>query len=130
MKTLRPFFLFVDIGFIIYWVITFWKLIPGEYLFPDYHNVLMVTWNWSFFPLDIFVSLTGLTSVYFYGRDHELWKPLALLSLVLTFTSGLQAIAFWTIQGWFDWSWWLPNLFLMIYPLFFIPRFVREYGRS
>ncbi len=126
MKTLRPFFLVVDIGFIIYWIITAAKVIPGEYLFPDYHNPLLVTWNWSFLPLDLFISATGLTSIALFKKEHRAWRPLALISLVLTSTSGLQAIAFWAIQGWFDWSWWLPNLFLLVYPLFFIPRFVHE----
>ena len=126
MQTLRPFFLVVDIGFIVYWIITGLSLIPGEYLFPDYHNVLLVTWNWSFFPLDIFISITGLSAIALYKRGAPSWRPLALISLVLTFTSGLQAIAFWVIQGWFDWGWWLPNLFLLIYPLFFIPGFVRD----
>lgn len=126
MKTLRPFFLVVDIGFILYWIITYSGVIPGEYLFPDYHNALLVTWNWSFFPLDIFISATGLGSIYLFKRRRPAWRGIALISLVLTFCSGLQAIAFWSIQGWFDVSWWLPNLFLLIYPLFFIPRFVRE----
>jgi hypothetical protein len=52
------------------------------------------------------------------------WHQLALISLVLTFCSGLQAIAFWIIRGDFDLTWWLPNLFLLIYPLFFIPRLI------
>ncbi len=126
MKTLRPFFLFVDTGFILYWSITHFKLIPEELLFPDYHNELLVIWNWSFLPLDILVSITGLSSLILFRRGHALWKPLALISLVLTSASGLQAIVFWSIQGWFDWSWWLPNLFLLLYPLFFIPRLARE----
>ena len=35
------------------------------------------------------------------------------------------AIAFWLIRGDFDPSWWIPNLYLMIYPLFFLQRFVK-----
>ena len=124
MKTLRPFFLLVDIGFIVYWLITGFGLIPAEYLFPDYHDRTLVTWNWSFLPLDLFVSATGLSSIWLFQRGHSVWKSWALLSLALTFASGLQAIAFWAIQGWFDWSWWLPNLFLMLYPLYFLPRII------
>lgn len=125
MKTLRPFFLIVDIGFIFYWMITAAQVIPGEFLFPDYNDPLLVTWNWSFLPLDLFISATGLASIYLHKRRSPVWRSLALVSLVLTFTSGLQAVAFWAIQGWFDLSWWLPNLFLLVYPLFFIPRMVR-----
>jgi len=40
----------------------------------------------------------------------------------LTLSSGLQAIAFWTIRHDFDWLWWAPNLYLLLYPFFFIPN--------
>ncbi|MEM7530939.1 MAG: DUF5360 family protein [Chloroflexota bacterium] len=103
-------------------MITYFKLIPAEYLFHDYTNPILVAWNWSFLPLDLFISATGLTSVYFYQKGNEQWRQLALISLVLTFCSGLQAIAFWVIRLDFDPTWWIPNLFLLIYPLFFIPR--------
>ena len=125
MKTLKPFFLFVDIGFILYWLITYFKLIPAQYLFQDYTNPILVAWNWSFLPLDLFISATGLTSVYLYQKGNKQWRQLALISLVLTFCSGLQAIAFWVIRLDFDPTWWIPNLFLLIYPLFFIPRINR-----
>ena len=121
MKLLRAFFLLVDFGFIVYWGITLFHLIPEELLFQDYHNPLLVVWNWSFFPLDIFVSMTGLLSLYLNRKGHPLWIQMALVSLVLTFCSGLQAIAFWSIQGFFDPLWWAPNLFLLMYPFFFIP---------
>jgi hypothetical protein len=49
-KTLKGLFLFTDIGFILYWVITALALIPKEYLYQDYTNELLVAWNWSFFP--------------------------------------------------------------------------------
>ena len=124
MKQLKPFFLVVDIGFIIYWLITLFKLIPAEYLFNDYQNPILVAWNWSFLPLDLLISATGLTSVYLYNQKREEWRNLALISLVLTSCSGLQAIAFWVIRLEFDPVWWIPNLFLLIYPLFFIPKFI------
>lgn len=126
MNRLRPFFLIVDIGFILYWAITLLELIPAEHLFQDYANPLLVAWNWSFLPLDLMISATGITSLALFARQRPLWAPLALISLTLTFTSGLQAIAFWTIRGDFDLAWWAPNLFLMIYPLFFIPGLLRR----
>ena len=124
MQRLRYYFLAVDIGFIVYWIITAFKLIPAEFLFPDYKDPLLVAWNWSFLPLDLFISFTGLSSLYLFRRADGRWISLAVISLVLTFCSGLQAIAFWSIQGWFDWTWWLPNLFLLIYPLFFLPSLI------
>jgi Family of unknown function (DUF5360) len=126
MKRLKYIFLLVDIGFILYWIVTLLKVIPAEYLYSDYNNPMMVDWNWSFLPLDLFISFTGLTSIYKFNRNNESWKKLALISLVLTFTSGLQAIAFWTIRLDFDLTWWLFNGFLLIYPLFYIPRFLKN----
>ena len=125
MKRLKYFFLVIDIGFIIYWLITLLKVIPSEYLFKDYQNPILVAWNWSFLPLDLFISGTGLTSLWLWKADNQSWRPLALISLVLTFCSGLQAIAFWFLRADFDISWWIPNLFLLIYPIFFIPGIIR-----
>lgn len=111
-----------DIGFIAYWVITFFHLIPPDQLFRDYTNPILVHWNWSFLPLDILISITGLTSVWLYYKKQAAWQSLAIISLTLTSVSGLQAIAFWIFAQDFSWSWWLPNFFLLIYPIFFLPK--------
>ncbi len=124
MKYLKPFFLVTDIGFILYWSITALQIIPGEYLFNDYYNSIVMAWNWSFLPLDLLISLTGLSSLYMYKRKKEVWSRLALVSLVLTFCTGLMAIAFWAIKGDFDIAFWIMNLYAMIYPLFFVKRFI------
>ncbi len=121
MKRLKPFLLITDLGFLAYWIITALHLIPPAYLFHDYQNQLAVAWNWSFLPLDLAISGTGLTSVFLYQRNSSQWRSLALISLILTSCSGLQAIAFWSIRGDFDLAWWLPNLVLLIYPLPFLP---------
>ena len=120
MKILKPFFLVTDIGFIVYWIIIYFQIIPDSWAFKDYTNPIMINWNWSFFPLDILISITGLSSLYLYQRSNPLWRPWSLISLVLTFCSGLQAIAFWAYAGDFDIYWWGFNLYLMIYPLFFL----------
>ena len=125
MKTLKYFFLLVDIGFITYWIITALYLIPPQYLYNDYTNPILVNWNWSFFPLDILISVTGLYSIYLHLKQKKHWKNIALISLILTSISGLQAISYWTLSGETDLNWWIPNLFLLIYPLFFIPKLVR-----
>ncbi|MFD0715360.1 DUF5360 family protein [Paenibacillus sp. GCM10027626] len=125
LKSLKWLFLGVDVGFIVYWTITLFHLIPPQFLFEDYNNPLLVAWNWSFFPLDLIISATGLSSLYLRKKRHPLWQSLALTSLVLTFCSGLQAIAFWVIRVEFNPVWWIPNLFLLIYPLFYIPQFVK-----
>ncbi|MDQ0225691.1 YvaD family protein [Metabacillus niabensis] len=130
MKTLKVFFWITDVGFILYWFITLLHIIPDSYLFKDYNNPILSAWNWSFLPLDIFISITGLTSLYFYKKGNPNWSKMALISLILTSCSGLQAISFWAIRGDFDPSWWIPNLYLLIYPLFFIPKFFKLDDRS
>ena len=125
MRTLKPFFMVVDIGFILYWLITALHLISPTWAFKDYDNPILSAWNWSFLPLDLFISATGLSAVWLHQHAKAHWRSFALMSLVLTFCSGLQAIAFWVIRGDFDPVWWLPNLFLLIYPLW-LSRLWRE----
>ena len=127
MKHLSKFFLLVDLGFILYWLVTALHLIPEEYLYNDYKNPLLVSWNWSFFSIDIVVSLTGLYSLYLRSRQNTSWQPFAFISLVLTTASGLMAVSFWTITGDFDPVWWAPNLFLLLYPIYFLRIMIENY---
>jgi hypothetical protein len=122
MRTLRYFFLVVDLGFIAYWLLTVFHGVPEQYLFKGYHDSVLTAWNWSFLPLDLCISATGLWSLRLHARGRPAWALFALASLVLTFCSGLQAIAFWTLRRDFDLAWWAPNLFLLVYPLFFVRR--------
>ena len=122
---LRPLFLVVDFGFIAYWAITLAGVIPDEYLFKDYDNPILSAWNWSFLPLDLAISATGLSALRRAKRGRR-WKKLALVSLVLTSCSGLMAVSFWTLRADFDPAWWLPNAFLLLYPLWFLPALVRD----
>lgn len=126
MKSLRIFFLITDIGFILYWVITLIGVIPASYLFKDYHNPILSAWNWSFLPLDLMISFSGLWSLRLMSKEDARWKNVALISLVLTFASGLMALAFWSIRRDFDISWWLPNLYLMLYPLYYIVSLIKQ----
>jgi hypothetical protein len=50
------------------------------------------------------------------------------VSLTFTVCSGLMAVAFWTLRQDYEVGWWVPNLFLLLYPLPFLPRLVREAG--
>ncbi|REJ25208.1 MAG: hypothetical protein C6P37_15015 [Caldibacillus debilis] len=124
MKALKPFFLITDIGFILYWILTGFHWIPKNWAFKDYGHPLIIAWNWSFLPLDLLISFTGLWSLYLRQKGKREWAAFALVSLVSTFCSGLQAIAFWAFRRDFDPVWWAFNLYLMIYPLFFIRRFL------
>ncbi|MFI9721841.1 DUF5360 family protein [Streptomyces sp. NPDC052396] len=110
--------LVTDIGFLLYWAATLFRLIPPEYAYKNYDDPVMSDWNYSFVPLDIAASLTGLAALRLSRcAQNGLWRPLMLLSLALTSVAGLQAIAFWALRG--DWSaqWWVPNLFLLLFPV-------------
>ncbi|WP_242910862.1 DUF5360 family protein [Actinomadura terrae] len=117
--------LVTDVGFVLYWVITALHVLPAESLFKDYENDLVAAWNWSFLPLDLLVSGTGLTALALARRGVPAWRPLTIVSLTLTSVSGLQAISYWTIRADVSLSWWLPNLFLLLYPLVPIAALVR-----
>ena len=131
MKRLKGFFLAVDLGFVVYWVCAGLNLFPQDYLFKDYENPILSAWNFSFLPLDLLVSATGLGALWCHARERAVWQPLAFASLSLTFCSGLQAIAFWSLRGDFDLVWWAPNLFLMVYPLWFLAAALRTpYGAA
>ena len=121
---LRPLFLIVDIGFIAYWTITLAGIIPPEHLFKDYANPILSAWNWSFLPLDFAISATGLLALRRAKRGGP-WRDLALVSLTLTSCSGLMAVSFWTLRADFDPAWWAPNLFLLLYPAWFLPQVLR-----
>jgi hypothetical protein len=126
MYSLKYIFILVDISFIAYWIVSFLNIVPQKYMYSDYTNPIMIDWNWSFLPLDLFISFTGLISVFKFNRNDKSWKKWALISLVLTFTSGLQAISFWAIRFDFDITWWAFNGFLLVYPLFYIPTFMKR----
>ncbi|MEV0230120.1 DUF5360 family protein [Nonomuraea sp. NPDC050786] len=116
--------LVTDLGFVAYFTITGLGLIPPEWAFADYANPLMADWNWSFLWIDLLASATGLASLWVFRSDQ-----LMLVSLVLTMASGLMAIAFWTLRGDFSLVWWVPNLYLMLFPVPAIIRLTCQ-GRS
>jgi hypothetical protein len=122
--SLRLNLLITDVGFLLYWFITSIGLLPTDWLFNDYENPILVAWNWSFAPLDLLVSFAGISALIAAKRASEAWKPLALIFLTLTFCAGLMALAFWTLRQDFDPLWWAPNLYFMIWPLFFIRQLV------
>lgn len=127
MGAMKPFLLITDIGFISYWALSLplllgWDLLPGEWLFKDYKNPLVVAWNWSFFPLDMVLSICGLLGLRLYSTGHPAWRPMLSFSLALTFCAGFMALCYWIIRLDFDLSWWLPNAFIMLWPLYFLPK--------
>ena len=132
LTRMRPFLLLTDIGFLLYWSVSLLVLVginvvPKEYLFNDYENPIVQAWNWSFFPIDILLSVCGLLGLRLYAAGHGAGFPLLTFSLALTFCAGLMAIAYWTLRLEFDPLWWIPNLLLMAWPCIFLPKLWREY---
>jgi hypothetical protein len=113
---LRAFLLCVDLGFLAYWAISALHLLPPEWLYAHHEDPVMDAWNWSFLPLDLTVSATGLGSLWLSRRGDPRWPLLAAVSLAFTSASGLNALAFWALTGDYTFSWWAPNLLLFAGP--------------
>ncbi|MEQ1500721.1 MAG: DUF5360 family protein [Myxococcota bacterium] len=118
----------VDLGFVVYWVVSATHLVPPEWLYADADDPLVVAWNWSFLPLDLAVSATGFAALAAVRRAPDVARTLTVVSLAFTSASGLNAIAFWAIRGDFDWAWWAPNLALLVGPWWPLGRMI--YGSS
>lgn len=118
--------LLTDVGFVAYWVVSGLKLLPPEWLYRDATNPLLVDWNWSFLALDLLVSATGLRALALARRGVPLARDLATISLTLTSASGLMALSFWVLRRDFDVGWWLPTLFLLLFPVPYLARLLRS----
>lgn len=130
MTRMKPCVLLTDVGFIVYWSVSLLILmgldvVPAAWLFKDYDDPIVCAWNWSFFPLDMVLSVCGLLAVRRHSRGDPSWRPLAAFSLALTFCAGFMAVSFWAIRLDFDPAWWATNLFLTVWPLVFLPRLGR-----
>ena len=115
---------------LLYWGITALAALgvvtlPPDALYKGYHDPLLVAWNWSFMPLDIAFSLTGLAAVRLAKSGDARWRGLAIVSLTLTMCAGGMAIGFWVLTGDFDMAWWVPNLLLLLWPLRWLPGLLR-----
>ena len=126
---LRIFITLTDTLFVLYWLgAALVELdvinINRGLMYADYDHYRVVAWNWSFFPLDIAFSVAGLWAVSAFRRGDAIWKPLAIISLTLTMTAGGMAISYWLILREFDPTWFLPNLLLVIWPLYFLPGLI------
>lgn len=119
-RALRLFLLGVDIGFILYWLTSALALLPASWLYAHHDDPVMVDWNWSFLPLDLLVSGSGLAALALAQQRNARWPLLALLSLAFTSASGLNALAFWALRADFDLAWWAPNIVLALAPWPFV----------
>jgi hypothetical protein len=132
-RPLRFAILVTDTLFIAYWLINALAAVgvfqlPSEMMYRGYDQPNIIAWNWSFLPLDLAFSLCGLSAVAADRRGRRIWLPLALLSLAFTIAAGGMAIAYWTILGEFNPSWFIPNAIIFVWPFLFLPRLIRHFG--
>lgn len=128
-RALRLALSITDIAFLAYWALAALKAaglleIPADWLYADADQPRVVAWNWSFFPLDVAFSVTGLLALRRAARG-EPWRALSLVSLALTMVAGGMAVGYWTLLGEFNPAWFLPNLALVLWPLPFLPGLLR-----
>lgn len=120
-KVNKGLLLAIDIGFILYWLLIALNLIPREWVFRNYDDPNVKAWNWSFLPLDIAASITGFLGIKDNGN-----RDLLIVSTTLTIVAGGMALAFWSMQGFFNLGWWLPNIFLFTSGLIILSRLINS----
>ncbi len=113
----------IDLGFIAYWLLISLRVLPAEAMFAGYEKPEVQAWNWSFLPLDILASVTGILGNTTNRLDK---KTLLTISLVLTSVAGGMAVGYWAFIGDFELSWWLPNLVLLLFPIWPLTNFTRQ----
>lgn len=128
-RTLAIFMTVTDVMFLLYWSVSALVVagvihVPPELMYAGYGEPRVMAWNWSFLPPDIAFSITGLLAVRAARRGDPIWRPLAIVSLTITVIAGTMAIGYWALLGEFDPSWFLPNLALAVWPLFFLPGLI------
>jgi len=120
----------IDWAMIVYWTAIGLSALaivslPQSFMYDGYGTPVIDAWNWSFAPLDILFAILGLAAVRLAQKGDQRWQMLAVASLSLTFCAGLMAVGFWAIRGEFNPSWWIPNLALMIFPLYWLFKMFR-----
>ena len=134
-KTLARLLTITDVSFLAYWtaslLIQFHLFsVPAEWMYAGYRDPRVSAWNWSFLPLDLLFSAFGLAAVAASRAGRTIWRPLALVSLILTMVAGLMAVGYWILLGEFDPGWFLPNLALVFWPVWFARNLIIQLGSS
>jgi hypothetical protein len=124
-----------DVAFVAYWSLSALAVLgfvhlPPEWMYAGYGDPVVAAWNWSFLPLDLGFSAFGLTAVRLARLGDPRWRPAALVSVSFTMAAGGMAVGYWTLLRQFDPAWFLPNLFLLVWPVFFLPGLLAGRDRS
>ncbi len=119
-RSLRWQFLVEDLSFLAYWSLTSLHWIPLRWTFKDYSNPIVMASNWSFLPIGLVLGITAAVAILCDRLGaRQAARSAALVALALTHASGLMALAYWAIRRQFDWSWWTPNSYLLLYPFLY-----------
>ena len=97
-------------------------MFPAQVLFEEYDDPRVAAWNWSFLPLDVAASLTGLAAARAVRRATPAAPALLSISLALTATAGGMAVVYFAQRGQFDPFWMSSNLALLLFPLPLLTR--------
>ena len=114
-----------DVAFLLYWTVAALSQsgllhIPADWMYANYDKPDVIAWNWSFLPMDLAFSFFGLKAVAASRRADPRWRPYAIVSLTLTWAAGMMAVSYWALLREFDPVWFLSNLALVVWPLFFV----------
>ena len=126
---------FTDVAFVLYWALAALSQggvvhVPPEWMYANYEQADVIAWNWSFLPMDLAFSYFGLKAVAAARRGDSTWRAFTIVSLTLTMAAGGMAVSYWAILQEFDPTWFLPNLALVIWPLFFIRPVMLDLGAT
>ncbi len=124
-----------DVAFILYWSVAALSeldivQVPPNLMYADFDDPRVIAWNWSFLSIDLMFSVFGLAAVNASRLGNPIWRPLAIISLTLTMAAGAMAVSYWSLLGEFDPVWFIPNLALVVWPLWFLPRLVKDAAAS
>jgi hypothetical protein len=114
-----------DLGFLLYWTLVITGALPPSARFAEYADPKVTAWNWSFLPLDLVASLSGLSAVQALRRGSSAAAVQLAMSLSLTATAGGMAVVYWAQRGQWDPRWIGPNLYLLLFPLPLLGRLAR-----
>jgi len=114
-----------DVAFLLYWSVAALSqlglvYLPPEWMYANYDQPDVIAWNWSFLPMDLAFSFFGLKAVAASRRGDPMWRSSAIVSLTLTMAAGGMAVSYWALLKEFNPTWFLSNLALVVWPLFFM----------
>lgn len=69
--------------------------------------------------------MTGFAALPALRAGQRNAAMLMVVSLSLTATAGGMALAYWAVRGEFQPAWWLPNTYLLLFPLPLLMRLTR-----